>query len=103
MSVHRYTCTNVQIYKCIINSRPFCLPSGAHFPSVQTIFKTALVSVIFILELSVLHKVAYNSIPKRTESFPESRASPFSYVRALPVFNIEYSNFLNIHLRKKFL
>ena len=32
------------------------LPSGAHFPSVMTVFKTALVSIIFILELSVLDK-----------------------------------------------
>ena len=31
-------------------------PSGAHFPSVLTTFKTALVSIIFILELSVLDK-----------------------------------------------
>ena len=35
-------------------------------------------------------------------SIPEFLAHTFSYVRALPVFNIEYSNFLNIHLRKKF-
>ena len=32
------------------------LASGAHFPTFLTIFKTALVSIIFILELSVLHK-----------------------------------------------
>ena len=39
-----------------INSRPSRLPSGAHFLSVLTIFKTALVSILFILELSVLDK-----------------------------------------------
>ena len=38
------------------NSRLSRLASGAHFPTFLTIFKTALVSIIFILELSVLHK-----------------------------------------------
>ena len=77
---------------------PTRLASRAHFPSVLTILKTALVSIIFILELSVLHKscLELNFQAKRIPCL-------FSYVRALPVFNIEYSNFLNVHRRKKFL
>ena len=71
-----------------INSSHSRLPSGAHFPSVLTVFKTALVSIIFILELSVLHKSCLElnfqakGIISRfpcTPVFLRSRTSDFQY------------------------
>ena len=59
LSIHlwiKFLYTNYGEKHLRINSRPSRLPSGAHFPSVLKLFKTALVSIIFILELSVLDK-----------------------------------------------
>ena len=59
-----------------------------HFPSFRMIFKTALVSIIFILELSVLHKSCLElkfqakGIISRvpcTPVFLRSRTSGFQY------------------------
>ena len=94
----RFSSINVFAEKVIIdfsfwqthhfNSRPSRLASGVHFPTVLTMFKTALVSIIFILELSVLHKscLELNFRAKRTISrvpctpvFLRSRTSNFQY------------------------
>ena len=67
---------------------PWKNTSGAHFLSVLTIFKTALVSIIFILELSVLDKSCLElnfqakGIISRvpcTPVFLRSRTSGFQY------------------------
>ena len=71
-----------------IKSMSSRLPFRANFPSILTIFKTALVSIIFILELSVLHKnyLELNFQAKRiisrvpcTPVFLRSRTSGFQY------------------------
>ena len=67
---------------------PVPLASGAHFPSVWTVFKTALVFIIFILELSVIHKsclelnfqaIGIISRVPCTPVFLRSRTSGFQY------------------------
>ena len=64
------------------------MPSGDHFLSVLTLFKAALVSIIFILELSVLDKSCLElnfqakGIISRvpcTPVFLRSRTSGFQY------------------------
>ena len=64
-NLHIYQSTNIKRYKHAKCKNPeFAFVAGtvyidwaySDFPSVLTIFKTALVSIIFILELSVLDK-----------------------------------------------
>ena len=42
-----------------INSRPSRLPSGAHFPSVLMIFKTAVAFKVFLLGISIFSKICW--------------------------------------------
>ena len=69
-------------------NKSLIMPSGDHFPSVLTIFKMALVAIMFILELSVLDKSCLelnfqaNKIISRvpcTPVFLRSRTSGFQY------------------------
>ena len=90
-----YKCLNIQMSKTNygekylrINSKSSRLASGPNFPYVLTIFKTALVSIIFILELSVFNKSCLelnfqaNRINSRvpcTAVFLRLRTSGFQY------------------------
>ena len=87
-NVQMFKCTNVQMYKCtnvqiyilakqadlfytqgsplaelsffgLIPGPPARLPSGAHFPSVLTIFKTAVAFKVFIVGISVFNKTCW--------------------------------------------
>ena len=74
-------------------AKPFCYVRGFKIfyifkKNFGMIFESALISIILILELSVFIKSC-----SELKACPESRARPFSYVRALcarPIFFISW-------------
>ena len=91
-----------------IISRSSCLASRAYFPFFLMIFKTALVSIIFILELSVLDKSclelnfqAIRAIPRVPCTAVFLRSSTFNSLSDFFDNIYNSSSFYNIHPRIK--